>query len=261
MLRRLVILSAILGLCAASGLRAAPAASTAAKAASAGTSVKPAAAKRPRVVTVLSGFDLVDKDALKKQAMAAGASRGEGAAPVALAPHLGKLYDNLPEFYWSDAGGGGSYVFTLWDDNQKSLFHTEVKGYRFHYPETAPKLEPGKTYFWTVETPPSMSGNQQSAPVGFEVVAGDPRKAVADKLAAVKDTDAYAADLAKARIYTDARLWYDAVSAYTRLMQKYPARAELYEGRGTLFAQLPVTQGDADADFAQAEHLRASPSP
>jgi len=257
MQRRLLLLCALSFLVLSPDLVAA----TAAKPVAASTAAKPAAAKRPRVVTVLAGFDLVDKDALKKQTMAAGASRGEGAAPMALAPHLGKLYDTLPEFCWNDASGGGDYVLTVWDDAQNPLFHTQVKGYRFRYPGSAPKLQPGKTYFWTVETPPSMSGSQQSVPVGFEVVAGDQRKAVDDKLAAVKGADAYAADLDRARIFTDARLWYDAVSAYTRLMAKYPARAELYDARGTLFAQLPATQADAAADFAQAEHLRATPSP
>lgn len=255
MIRRLLFLSALFCFCGLPGAIAAPPASTAAKPAAG------APAKRPRVVTVLSGFDLLDKDALKKQTMAAGASRGEGAVPVALAPHLGKVYDTAPEFCWNDAGGGGSYVLTVWDDAQHVVLRIDVKGYRFRYPASAAKLEPGKTYFWTVETPPSMSGNQQSTPVGFEVVAGAQRTTVEQKLAAVTGTDPYAADLARARIYTDARLWYDAISAYTHLMQKYPARAELYDARGTLFAQLPVTQGDADADFAQAEHLRSTPAP
>jgi hypothetical protein len=260
MIRRLLFLIALLCFCGLFVI-AAPAAQVPSPSTAAAKSTAAAPAKRQRVVTVLSGFDLLDKDALKKQTMAAGASRGEGAVPVALAPHLGKVYDTAPEFCWNDTGGGGSYVLTVWDDAQHVVFRTEVKGYRFRYPASAPKLEPGKTYFWTVETPPSMSGNQQSTPVGFEVVAGEQRTEVEQKLASIKDSDAYAADLAKARIYTDARLWYDAVGAYTRLMQKYPARAELYDARGTLFAQLPVTQGDADADFAQAEHLRANPSP
>lgn len=259
MSRRLLFLCAVLCFCSlfAATAPAAPAPSPST------ATTKPAAtsAKRPRVVTVLTGFDLLDKDALKKQTMAAGASRGEGTVPVALAPHLGKVYDTAPEFCWNDAAGGGNYVLTVWDDAQNVVFRTELKGYRFRYPASAPKLVPGKTYFWTVETPPSMSGSQQSTPVGFEVVAGAQRSAVEQKLAAVTGTDPYAADLARARIYTDARLWYDAVGAYTRLMQKYPARAELYDARGTLFAQLPVTQADADQDFAQAEHLRANPSP
>lgn len=259
MVRRLLILCVASCLCGASGAIAAqtpPPATTAAKPATA------APVKRPRVVTVLTGFDLLDKDALKKQTMAAGASRGEsGAAPTALAPHLGKVYDTAPEFYWVDAAGGGKYVFTVWDDAQNVVYRTEVSGYRARYPATAPKLEQGKTYFWTVETPPSMSGNQQSTPVGFVVISGEQRAAVEQKLAAAKGSDAFAAELAKARVFTDARLWYDAISAYTHMMQKYPARAELYEARGTLFAQLPATQADADQDFAQAEHLRSGTSP
>lgn len=237
-----------------------PPAATHAAPAAADHAAKPAA-RRPRVVTVLSGFDLLDKDALQKQAMSPGASRDLGTAPMALAPRLGKLYGANPEFCWNGAAGAGQYVFTLWDDAQNAIYHSDVKGYRFHYPADAPRLEPGKTYFWTVETPPSMSGSQQSTPVGFVVVSGEQRSAVEQKLAAAGSGDGYDVQLARARAYTDARLWYDAVGAYLELMQKYPAKAELYEARGTLFAQLPVTQGDADQDFAQAEQLRGTSKP
>lgn len=237
-----------------------PPASTAAPPAAA-KPAKAAPVKKPRVVTVLAGFDLLDKDALKKQSMAAGASRDLGSAPVALAPRLGKVYGLTPEFCWNGATGAGQYVFTLWDDAQNAVYRGDVKGYRFRYPAGATALVPGKTYFWTVETPPSMSGSQQSEPVGFVVVSGEQRAAVEQKLAAAGSGEGYDAELARARAYTDARLWYDAVGAYLALMHKYPAKAELYDARGTLFAQLPVTRKDADQDFEHAEQLRAGTTP
>src|SRR5437868_10806651 len=122
MILRSVLLTALLCLgISAAGAAPAPAAATAA-APAVSRPVKPAAApKRARVVTVLSGFDLLDKDALQKQALAAGASRDLGSAPVALAPRLGKLYGATPEFCWNGAAGAGQYVFTLWDDAQNPI--------------------------------------------------------------------------------------------------------------------------------------------
>ena len=68
--------------------------------------------------------------------------------------------------------------------------------------------------------------------------------------------DSYQARLARAQVFTDARLWYDALDAYTELIERYPSRAELYENRGTIYAQLSRTQELAQADFSRAEKAR-----
>jgi len=51
------------------------------------------------------------------------------------------------------------------------------------------------------------------------------------------------------------RVWYDAIASYTDLIARFPARTELYEERGMIYAQLDVTQALADADFAKADEL------
>lgn len=74
-------------------------------------------------------------------------------------------------------------------------------------------------------------------------------------LAKVSSSDDYARGLGRARVFTEHRLWYDALAAYADLIARYPERAELYDERGSIYAQLEVTQKLAEADFARAEEL------
>jgi hypothetical protein len=52
----------------------------------------------------------------------------------------------------------------------------------------------------------------------------------------------------------NARIWFDALAAYTSLIARHPARAEFYRDRAQLNEQLPATAALADADLAKAEH-------
>ncbi len=52
---------------------------------------------RKRIVTDLSGFDLLEPGKLQKQTTVVGATRGLP-RPVALAPRLGKVYGTNPQF-------------------------------------------------------------------------------------------------------------------------------------------------------------------
>ncbi|MBZ5646001.1 MAG: DUF928 domain-containing protein [Acidobacteriia bacterium] len=214
-------------------------------------------AARPRVVTDLSGFDLLDPGKAKKQTMIAGATRG-GPRATALAPRLAKFYGSSPVFQWSYPGKTKKFNFVLRDDSDSELLRTEVVGTEFRYPATAPQLAPGRTYFWTVE-PAVMMLAEPSAPVGFVVVPAEQRQEIDERFAKVKNRDGYAAAYERAQILTDQRLWYDAIGAYTDLIAKFPDRPKLYEQRGMIYAQFEVTQAPADQDFARAEELRAKP--
>jgi uncharacterized protein DUF928 len=209
--------------------------------------------KRQRVVTDLSGFDLLAPSKLKKQPMVTGATRGFP-EPAALAPRLGKVYDTRPVFNWSYPGKLRKFAFVLKGDDGQEIFRTDVEGTTFRYPETAPPLEPGKTYFWTVEAT-TMVGVQPSAPVGFVVVSEEARKELADGLGMIPDGDSYQAGVKRAKFLTDHRLWYDALAAYSELIAKHPEKAELYEQRGTIYAQVAATQSLSDQDFARADAL------
>lgn len=218
---------------------------------------KSAEEKRPRkrVVTDLSGFELIDSASVKKQPMVVGGTRGVG-SPVALAPRLGKLYAAQPAFCWRSAYKAPRFRFALFDDAAAPLFQAEVAGTRYRYPEDAPALEPGRTYSWTVEAAGVALGSGPSAPVAFTV-----ERAAERDLAKLAGGDGYASALARARLFTQHRLWYDAVEAYSELIARYPDRPEPYEERGTIYAQLDVTQALADQDLAQADELRSGKQP
>ncbi len=216
---------------------------------SADTTSKP---KRQRVVSSLAGFDLLEASKTQKQPMVVGATRGLPQA-AALAPRLGKVYGLNPALVWSFAGKANKFVLILTDVAQNELFRREVTGTQFQYPAEAPSLEPGKTYFWTVQSPLGMLGETASAPVGFVVVPGAQREEIEKALAQISTADAYEHDLARARVFTDHRLWYDAIAAYSDLIARFPNRAKLFEQRGQIYSQLDVTQTLADRDLARSE--------
>ena len=99
---------------------------------------------------------------------------------------------------------------------------------------------------------------EASPPAGLLVVSGSQRQEIERALAAITATDPYEQARARARVFTDRRLWYDAVAAYSDLIARFPDRAELYEERGTIYAQLDSTQAAADEDFARAERLKTA---
>ena len=208
---------------------------------------------RTRVVTNLAGFDLVDAEKLSRQAMVVGATRGANPI-VPLVPHLGKLYGAHPTFAWSYEDKAAKFVFLLTDDAQAEVYRAEVSGTRFHYPASAPSLQDGKIYFWSVSTPISLVGSNSSYPSGLLVVSTVQRQEIDKKLAEFPG-DSYEDGVARAHVFTDARLWYDALDAFTELIERYRSHAELYEDRGTIYAQLTCTQALAEADLARAEKV------
>jgi hypothetical protein len=96
---------------------------------------------------------------------------------------------------------------------------------------------------------------EPSQPAAFKMVSSVERHAIEQALARAGGSDAYQIDLAHARIFTDHRLWYDAIGAYTDLIARYPERAELYEERGGIYAQLEITKKLGEQDFAHASEI------
>ena len=219
------------------------------------TPESPEKPRRRRVVSDLSGFDLLDQGKVKKESMVVGAARGF-APPVPLAPRLGRVYGDRPTLQWHDEARPAGFVVLLTDESQQEIHKGETAKTTWAYPAEAPRLEPGRTYFWTVQAASGMFA-EPSAPAGFLVLAGPPRQEVESALAAAPSADPYEQGRARAKVFTDRRLWYDAVQAYSDLIARFPDRPELYEERGTIYAQLDATQALADEDFARAEGLKA----
>ena len=214
-------------------------------------------ARRKRVVSDLSGFDLLDQGKVKKESMVVGATRG-AAPPVLLAPRLGRVYGDRPAFEWSDPSRPSGFVVALTDEAQEELIRAETATTRWVYPADAPRLEPGRTYFWTVQASSGLFASP-SAPAGLLVVSGPQREEIDRALARGAAADPYEQGRARARVFTDHRLWYDAIATYSDLIARFPDRPQAYEERATIYAQLDATQSRADEDFARAEALRAGP--
>jgi hypothetical protein len=208
-----------------------------------------------RVVTKLDGFDLTDTKKLAGQPMVVGATRG-GHPVVPLAPHLGKIYGGHPAFAWTYDDKAAKFTVVISDDANADVFRAQVSGTQFRYPANAPTLQDGKIYFWSVSTPTSLVSSAASNPSGILVVTAEEREEIDRKLAGISG-NSFSAGVARARVFTDARLWYDAIDAYNQLIERFPNRADFYESRGTIYAQLSSTQSLAEEDLSRAERMRA----
>ena len=228
----------VLTFCLSAGLTLSPIASSA---------QAPAAQKPVRVRAKLDGFDIEPKSG-KAPNQIGGASRGIGGLTL-YAPKMGKAYTLTPTFMWSADDASAEYTFRLsvLSAGQGQLFETKVTGGTFTYPADAPPLMPGSTYVWQVTPANDMFGGPASA--NILIVGGAERESV--EAAAHGKPGMSAAD---AKMYTDKRLWYDAVAAYTALIASDPKHADFYKDRAELFDQFQQTQALADADMSKAQH-------
>jgi hypothetical protein len=212
-----------------------------------GSHTTPPPPPRPaRVRVKLDGFDLSSS---KSRNQVGGVSRGVGAVKL-FAPAKGLAYSLHPTFQWSGTPDT-KYKLHLEDLGDHASFDVTVDGTSFTYPETAPALKPGSTYSWSVQPEIDiMGGTSDSALV--VIAGGAERDAIAAALAAITQTGE-AGDRARAQVYFDKRVWYDAAQAYSILIAAHPDDAELHRLRGTLYDQVPATEKLADQDFAIAK--------
>jgi hypothetical protein len=201
----------------------------------------------------LSGFDVSADKSDKKVATMLGGSRS-AAVPSAtlLAPHRAKLYGAMALFSWAFSGHNEGYVIIITDEDETQLVHQQVKEPRYRLDPAKTKLQPGETYYWRVQVLPSTLA---SDPLEFAVVSAQERHQIDAAVVAIPLSDAYESALARAHVFVDHRLWFDALGAYDELIAKYPNRSELYEDRATIYGQIPATKPLADADRAHAAEL------
>jgi len=210
--------------------------------------------RRQRVITDLSGFDLVDTTKVNTQTIVVGATRGSD-DPIPLAPRLGMAYGATPVLTWDFWSEDGGFVVTIWNEVEEQVHRTEVSHNSFRYPSNASALEPGRVYYWTVSASMALMAGGTSAPVGVLMVPSPQRDRIQVELDRLEGLDPYAAGLERARIFTRHRVWYDAIAEYTDLIEAYPERTELYEERGMIYSQLEVTHALAEVDFVRADEL------
>ena len=206
-------------------------------------------APRPARVK-LDGFDLSQGAQAKHSAnQIGGASRGIGAVKL-FAPEKGLAYSLHPTFQWSGTPDT-KYTLKLENLSDHTSFEASVEDTSFTYPETAPALKPGQTYSWSVQPEIDMMGGGSDAAL-IVIAGGAERDAIASALAAITQTGE-AGDRARAQVYFDKRVWYDAAQAYSILIAAHPGDAELHRMRGTLYDQVPATEKLAEQDFAMVK--------
>jgi hypothetical protein len=207
----------------------------------------------------LSGFDLSDDKSGKKVSTMLGGSR-TAAVPSAtlLAPHRAKFYGTSADFLWSFSGHTEGYVLLITDEDETQIVRQPLKEPRYRFDAPLSKLQPGETYFWRVQVLPNTLASE---PLEFVVVSAEERQAIDQAIAAIPPGDAYQSALARARLFTDHRLWFDALGAYNDLIAKYPTHPEPYEDRAAIYAQIPATKSLADAAAARATDLNPAKAP
>jgi len=215
-----------------------------------------AAASKPKkkLDADLSGFDVSDGKSDKKVATMLGGSRAS-AVPSAtlLAPKRAKFYGASPLFSWTFTGHNEGYVLIITDEDEAQLEKRQTKDAHLLLDASKAKFQPGETYYWRVQVLPNTLA---SDPLEFVVVTAAEKAAIDKEIAAIPAGGAYDSALARARVFVDHRLWFDALGAYDELIAKNPNRAELYEDRATIYAQLAVTKPQSEADQVKAKSAK-----
>jgi Domain of Unknown Function (DUF928) len=207
--------------------------------------------KRKILDADLSGFDISDNKSDKKVTTILGGSRSAAIpSAVLLAPKRAKFYGQSATFDWSFTGHNEGFVLIITDEDETQLLRQQLKEPHYRFDPSNTKLQPGQTYYWRVQVLPNPLASEPSE---FVAVSAEERQAIDHAIAVVPSTDPYQSAVARAKILTDHRLWFDALGAYDDLIAKYPNHPELYEQRGAIYAQIPATKSLSEADFAQAD--------
>jgi hypothetical protein len=214
----------------------------------------PPAKPKKKLDADLSGFDVSDGKSDKKVATMLGGSRST-AVPSAtlLAPKRAKFYGASPLFSWTFTGHNEGYVLIITDEDEAQLEKHQTKEPRYALVTSNATFQPGETYYWRVQVLPNPLA---SDPLEFVMVSAAEKAAIDKEIAAISQGNAYDTALARARILVDHRLWFDALGAYDDLIAKNPNRAELYEDRATIYAQLSVTRPQSEGDLVRAKSAK-----
>lgn len=211
------------------------------------------AAKRVRVD--LSGFELAPQPPAQSSTQLGGGTRSlAGGDPAPLAPNVGRTFSATPLFAWRHSSQAQKFEFRLFDQAGAVVHRAAVTGREFTYPSDAPPLQPGVAYQWSVQPQSTMLGGASTKATVMRLSEAD-LAAVSAQLAHLPAGVTEAEW--RAQVFTERRLWYDAIAAWSALIERFPNRADLHEKRGQIYDQIPVTQDLADEDFAAAQRLRA----
>ena len=154
----------------------------------------PKAPPKKRLVADLSGFEMSDPNRTRKQRAMLGATRGgPSRLPLLLAPDLAKFYGSSPLFAWLYPGRTEGFEIVLRDDDDNEMLRQQVSTAEFRLKDASPRLQPGKTYYWSVRSFPPLVESRFSQAAGFVVVADSERQQIEKELAGISQADTYVA--------------------------------------------------------------------
>jgi Domain of Unknown Function (DUF928). len=217
----------------------------------------PASAPSParmRVSVELAKFERADPGKMAKQSTV-GAARGSGERfPLPLAPNEAAAYSATPVFSWSYPGPTRRFRLRLKRSRWQRTPARSGDRLRIQISVSAPPLEAGKPYFWTVQPESAASGSPSPAMV-IAVLGGAERRKLDATLNGLSGT---AIDVALQRIqaFADAGVWYDAIDAVNATIAANPNDADLLELRGEVLQKVDATRAIAKRDLDRARELR-----
>jgi hypothetical protein len=217
---------------------------------------KPIEQKLPvkRVRVDLSGFELGKTPPPKPSTQIGGGTRTMGGETTLLGPAIGRCYSATPVLAWTHTAQVQTFELRLFDQAGTLVHRMTVVGRQVILPPDH-QLEPGGTLQWSVQPGSAVLGGASARSTIKRLSAAE--LAEVSQQLTVASPGAADPQEWSAQVFTDHRLWYDAIAAWSDLIQRFPNRADLREKRGQVYDQLPPTQPLADEDFAVAEKLRA----
>jgi hypothetical protein len=207
----------------------------------------------------LTGFELDKAAASVSSTQVGGGTRAIGGVTTLLAPRFARVYTAHPVFQWSHTTQAQNFEFRLFDTSGDLLYKAQTSGRELRYPDDAPQLQPGTVYAWNVQPETTLLGGV-SATYRFIRVAQAEIEEISKALEQIGSGGKSKLE-GRAQLFTDRRLWFDAVQALSELIRDNADDAELFERRGTVYDQLHVTKSLAEEDFAVADQLRATHNP
>lgn len=230
----------------------------------AGDKPKPTKSPIKRVHVDLAGFELDKAAPHVSSTQIGGGTRQMGTDTILLAPRLTRLYTSHPFFQWTHSAQAQHFIFHLVDADGMPVYSAHVSGREFHYPDNAPALKPGAEYGWNVQPEAALLGGI-SATCRFVRLSQPEIDEISKALERIDqgagDSTGNASAGQKAQLFTERRLWFEAVHAYTKLIKEYPDDPILRDKRGMIYDQLPETREWALEDFAVAEQIRSASVP
>lgn len=213
----------------------------------------PAKPKKKLLDADLQGFDLSGGKSPGVNTTVGG-TRGGNPPVTYLAPKAAKLYGPSALFQWESKIPSQGFILTIVDEDETRIAREQLKDPSYKLSSEISKLQPGETYTWRVQVLPQTVAVEGS---DFTVVTADERQEIEKEIAAIPTGDPYETGFARARVFVAHHLWFDAIGAYTDLIEKFPDRAQLYEDRGAIYSMIEATRKLGETDRAKAAALES----